>query len=66
MVNYMVKEHSLGLMEKSMKGNGRMGRKMVKELSFMEKVNWKVKSMKGNTRMGFIGTEHYTTKTETS
>ncbi len=42
------------------------GEKMVKELSFMEKVNWKVKSMKGNTRMGFIGTEHYTTKTETS
>ena len=31
MGNIMVKEHTLGLMEESMKGNGRMGNIMVKE-----------------------------------
>ena len=45
----MVKEHSLHLMETSMKGNGRMGKNMVKEhtLGMMEK------SMLENSRMDY-------------
>ena len=33
MINQMVKEHTLGLMEESMKGNSRMGKNMAKEHS---------------------------------
>ena len=33
MENLMVKEHSFGMMETSMKGNGRMGKGLVREHS---------------------------------
>ena len=58
----MVKEQSLYLMETSMSENSRMGENMVKEhsLGLVET------SMLGNGRMGNLGTEKFTTKTETS
>ena len=43
----MVKEHSLGLMEESMKGNLRMVKKMVKENT----QTLMVRCMSGNGRM---------------
>ena len=58
----MVKEHSHILLEKSMKGNSRMGKEMVKEptLGLMEE------NMLGNSRMGKIGTRQDMTKMGTS
>ena len=58
----MVKEHTLGLMDTSMMGNGMMGRGVVKEhrLTLMEK------SMRGVGKMELDGTEQNMTKTETS
>jgi len=58
----MVMGHILSQMERSMLGNSRMGKNMVKEheLSLMEESMW------GNTRMIKDGTEQNTTKTETS
>ena len=50
----MVMEHSLGLMDKSIRGNTKMESFMVKERSLLVKGNFKVKSMKGNGRMGNI------------
>ena len=60
MENLMVMENSLGLMGKSMLGNGRTDDHMVKELEhyLMEE------SMLGNTRMGKNGMVQNTTKTE--
>ena len=48
----MVREHSLGLMERSMKGNGRTGKNMAKGLllGLMEEC------MLGNSRMENLGT----------
>ena len=56
----MVKEHSLGLMEKSILGSSRMGNFMVKghTLGLMDK------SMKENLRMGKNGMVQYMTMTE--
>jgi len=58
----MAKEQPLGLMEKSMLENTRMGKGMVKEkkLIIMEII------MKGNGRMVKLGTEQDTTKTKIS
>ena len=64
----MVKEHTLTLMETSMKGNRRMGNIMVKEhsLSRMEALSRMGKNMKGSGRMETLGMGYYTTKRETS
>ena len=58
----MVMENSLGLMGKSMLGNGRTDDHMVKELEhyLMEE------SMLGNTRMGKNGMVQYMTMTEST
>ena len=62
LVNIMVKEHGLPPVDTSMMGNGRMGREVVKEhrLTLMEE------SMRGVGKMELDGTEHHTTRTETS
>ncbi len=62
MENLMVMENSLGLMGKSMLGNGRTDDHMVKELEhyLMEE------SMLGNTRMGKNGMVQYMTMTEST
>ena len=61
MGNIIVKEHTLGLMEKSMLGNTRMDYQMVREhtLYLMEK------SILGNSRIINLGSSQNTTKTET-
>ena len=58
----MVKEHSLTLMGESMWGNLKVGNEMVKErkLTLMEV------SILGIGEMEICGTEHHTTKMETS
>ena len=62
MENLMVMENSLGLMGKSMLGNGRTDDHMVKELEhyLMEE------SMLGNTRMRKNGMVQYMTMTEST
>ena len=62
MGNIIVKEHTLGLMEKSMLGNTRMDCPMVREhtLYLMEK------RILENSRIINLGTGHITTKKETS
>ena len=61
MGNIIVKEHTLGLMEKSMLGDTRMDCQMVREhtLYLMEK------SILENSRIINLGSSQNTTKTET-
>ena len=59
---FMVKEFSHILMETSMEGNGRMDSQMVKE----QKLTLMEVSILGNGEMEICGTEHHTTKMETS
>ena len=56
MENEMVREHTLGLMGKSMLGNTRMGNQMVKEhkLSLMDGNMWEVGRMEKNGMEQFI------------
>ena len=62
MENLMVMENSLGLMGKSMLGNGRIEKGMVKE----HKRGQMEENMLENTTMVKLGTEQDTTRTETS
>ena len=52
MVNFMVKEHTLILMEESLLGNSRMGNHMVKEHSLIEKLNLRDGNKLEHTRKG--------------